>query len=234
MTLYCIHTQNLPILEQLHLEETLLRSSKENFCIINEGTPEKTVVMGLSGIAQELVDLEKTQRDQIPIIRRFTGGGTVIVDELTLFISFIFNKDAHSFDLFPKEIMYWSHTIYEKAFSVPLLLRENDYVIGEKKCGGNAQYISKERFIHHTSFLWDFKKESMSYLLQPKKAPAYREGRSHLDFLCTLQTLFSSKKEFLDKFKHHLSTLYTFQEQDIELFLKEKLPKEQLRSKFFY
>jgi lipoate-protein ligase A len=37
-------------------------------------------------------------------------------------------------------------------------------VLGEKKIGGNAQTISKGRWVHHTSFLWDFTEKNMQYL----------------------------------------------------------------------
>ena len=43
-------------------------------------------------------------------------------------------------------------------------LRENDYVLGAHKIGGNAQSIVKGRWVHHTSFLWDFDPAKMRYL----------------------------------------------------------------------
>jgi len=43
-------------------------------------------------------------------------------------------------------------------------LRENDYVLGPRKMGGNAQSIIKNRWVHHTSFLWDFDVLKMRYL----------------------------------------------------------------------
>ena len=38
-----------PIMQQLHLEERLLRRTSENWCIINDGTAPPTIVMGVSG-----------------------------------------------------------------------------------------------------------------------------------------------------------------------------------------
>lgn len=43
-------------------------------------------------------------------------------------------------------------------------MRENDYLFGSHKIGGNAQSIIKDRWVHHTSFLWDYKPERMRYL----------------------------------------------------------------------
>lgn len=39
----------VPILQQLQLEEALLRATKHNWFLINEGTPQPSVVMGVSG-----------------------------------------------------------------------------------------------------------------------------------------------------------------------------------------
>ncbi|KAL0387890.1 UNVERIFIED_CONTAM: hypothetical protein Sradi_2670800 [Sesamum radiatum] len=44
-----LRLKGAPILQQLHLEERLLRTSYDNWCIINDGTTKPTVVMGVSG-----------------------------------------------------------------------------------------------------------------------------------------------------------------------------------------
>ncbi len=158
--------------------------------------------MGISGKKEELVDLAKTSQDNIPIIRRFSGGGTVIVDENTLFVTFISQKNIHSFAAYPEPIMRWTEAIYREAFDHPdFKLRENDFVIGAKKCGGNAQYIRKNRWLHHTCFLWDYSSKNMEYLLLPKKTPPYREGRSHDDFLCRLKDHFPDKAALVEQIK---------------------------------
>ncbi|KAL5221315.1 hypothetical protein ABZP36_026028, partial [Zizania latifolia] len=63
--------------------ERLLRCSRDNWCIINDGTAAATIVMGVSGRVSELVEIRPVLRDQVPFIRRFSGGGTVIVDHGT-------------------------------------------------------------------------------------------------------------------------------------------------------
>jgi lipoate-protein ligase A len=70
-------------------------------------------------------------------------------------------------------------------------LRENDYVIGQRKWGGNAQYLCKGRWLHHTSMLWDFEQKNMEYLLMPEKITTYRESRGHNEFLCCLKEHFA-------------------------------------------
>ncbi len=159
------------------------------------------IVVGLSGKVDELVDVDKATKDDVSLIRRFTGGGTVITDKNTMIVSIIFgSKNAFSKlpyapNPFPRDIMSWtSKMIYQQAFDslcgtdAGFRLRENDYVMLDgKKIGGNAQAISGERWLHHTSFLWDFDNKSMDYLKHPKKAPSYRSGRDHKDFLCRIK-----------------------------------------------
>lgn len=50
----------------------------------------------------------------------------------------------------------------------------SDYVFGDRKFGGNAQSIIRNRWIHHTSFLWDYNVRNMAYLKLPSKVPQYR------------------------------------------------------------
>ena len=77
-------------------------------------------------------------------------------------------------------------------------LRENDYVFGGRKFGGNAQAISKGRWVHHTSFLWDYQPESMRLLKQPSRRPAYRGDRAHEAFVCRLKEALPDRRGFVD------------------------------------
>ncbi|KAF9626225.1 hypothetical protein IFM89_031352 [Coptis chinensis] len=179
-----------PILQQLHLEEKLLRTSSLNWCIVNDGTNVPTVVMGMSGVPAELLELEPVIRDKVPVIRRFTGGGTVIVDHETIFVTFICNKDdLPSVQPYPRPIMDWSGLVYKEVFNGigDFHLRENDYVLGNRKFGGNAQSITKNRWVHHTSFLWNYDVRNMAYLKLPSRVPEYRSARNHVDFVCRMK-----------------------------------------------
>lgn len=191
----------MPIFEQLLLEEALLRTSTDNFCIINEGSTP-AIVMGISGVAEKLLNIKTVKESNLPLIKRFSGGGTVIVDENTLFISFIMSKDALSISPFPEPILRWSEKIYQDAWGIAgFHLRENDYCIGDKKCGGNAQYITKDRWVHHTSFLWDFSEKNMQHLTLPEKRPKYRLDRAHSAFLTRLKNHSLSKEFLIQKLK---------------------------------
>lgn len=209
--IHLLRLKNVPIFDQLQIEEALLRTDNRNWCIINEGSPP-AIVMGVSGKPEELVHLDKAN---IPIIKRFSGGGTVVVDHNTVFASFIFEKDLLPIKPYPEPILEWSADFYREAFSITnFALQENDYVIGDLKCGGNAQYLSKNRWVHHTTFLWDYTREKMNLLKMPKRQPAYREQREHGDFLTKLKKHISSPESVADKIAKKLHKEFKVQEEN--------------------
>jgi lipoate-protein ligase A len=131
------------------------------------------------------------------IIRRYSGGGTVVTDDGTLFVSLLCNKeDVEGAPQYPRELMRWSEGFYAPVLAalrgpgaaahLPFGLVEHDYCLGELKFGGNAQTISRGRWVHHTSFLWDFQPARMELLRLPEKRPAYRRDRPHGSFLTPL------------------------------------------------
>jgi lipoate---protein ligase len=191
--LHLLVLENAPIFYQLQIEEALLRADDRNWCLINMGSPP-AIVMGISGKPELLINREALAKRSIPIIKRFSGVGTVVVDPHTLFISWICNAHHAKVSCCPEKIHQWTEKFYQNALpSIGLTLRENDYVIGHRKFGGNAQYLCKGRWLHHSSLLWDFSPENMQYLLMPAKTPEYRQQRSHEDFLCRLRDYIPEK-----------------------------------------
>lgn len=74
-----------------------------------------------------------------------------------------------------------------------------DYVFKDVKFGGNAQAISKRRFVHHTSLLWRFDPDRMALLQHPARTPEYRQGRPHHRFITPLQDHVPSRPHLLDQ-----------------------------------
>jgi len=193
--LYLLLYNELPILEQLHIEEALLRvSSQKNFCLINTGTPDPHIILGLLNKPEELI----AQKSSLPRIRRFSAGGTVVVDKNTLFITFVGEKAT--FGSSPKELLEFPKKIYTELFAPhPFSIQGHDYTFEKMKIGGNAQCLTKERALIHTSFVFDFDPFLMEELTIPKKQPDYREGRSHRQFIEPLCTHFPSMEHLKSK-----------------------------------
>jgi lipoate-protein ligase A len=221
-----LRLRNVPLLRQLRLEEALFRSPGAGTWVVtnafgsagydDEGEGDTAdgdqrhahaIAMGISGKPELLLNEERVREARVPIIRRFTGGGTVVLDRGSLMVSLVSDmSDLPGVAPFPNELMAWTAgEIYAPllaphvdggAHAARFGLREQDYCLGERKCGGNAQAISGGRWVHHTSFLWDFEEETMGLLKLPAKRPAYRGERAHADFLVGLSSVLPDRRGF--------------------------------------
>mmetsp|Transcript_40791 Transcript_40791/g.66152 ORF Transcript_40791/g.66152 Transcript_40791/m.66152 type:complete len:257 (-) Transcript_40791:6-776(-) len=198
-----LRLQQFPVFHQLQIEEALLRADSGNWCVITDGAAPASIVMGIGGKPERLLNLSCVKERGTPVIRRFSGGGTVVLDENSLLVSLICNQPDIGVVAFPRNIMQWTESFYASVFqqhalvSGRFLLRENDYCIDDRKIGGNAQCIIKDRWLHHTSFLWDFDPTSMELLSLPEKRPNYRMDRLHGDFLDRMNRFLPNKSSFL-------------------------------------
>jgi len=187
-----------------------LRADNGEWCLINEGSPP-AVVMGVSAKPHQHV----APGASLPLIRRFSGGGTVVVDENTHFITLICNSGPLEIDCFPCAVHRFAETFY-KELHPGISLRENDYVIGDRKFGGNAQYMRKGRFLHHSSLLWDYDPARMELLKMPPKMPGYRQNRPHAAFLCRLKEHLPSRAELEERFLEALSGRFSVKEVSLK------------------
>lgn len=189
-----VSSKPFSIFQQLQLEEALLRTSTKNYLILNQKSVLKDakpdIVMGISGKMKDWLS-PNVVTDNIAVIKRFSGGGTVLIDSNTVFVSFIMNTGDSPSRPFPRDLMNYATNIFKEVWRSPLFsMRGHDFCLGDRKFGGNAQSITRGRFCHHTSMLFDFNRSYMDrYLLIPilSKQPEYRSKRGHSDFLCTLK-----------------------------------------------
>src|SRR5262245_13582464 len=103
---------NVPIFEQLQLEEALLRTDERNWCILNTNSSE-AIVMGISGKPEKLLNLDLVKRDKISVIKRFSGGGTVFISPCTVFVTLICNAQDSPIPLQPRPILEWTEKLYQ-------------------------------------------------------------------------------------------------------------------------
>jgi len=146
-----VRTSGLGVLRQLKLEEALLRADASNWCIVNDGVDSPAAVLGLSGLVFQrtathnssaltpsrfsagrkpdiMLDLPLVKASGLAVVRRFSGGGTVVVDRDTLMVSFIFGAEAAPHvPCFPAPLMLWSEQFYSGVFhdTAGFRLREN-------------------------------------------------------------------------------------------------------------
>ena len=108
-----LQTAKLSILQMLRIEEALLRVTSDNWLFINDGAREPAIVLGISGKPHELVHVEAAHKARVPLIKRFSGGGTVIVDGNTVFTTLIMSTDdLPGVDPFPRPIMEYAAEVW--------------------------------------------------------------------------------------------------------------------------
>ena len=211
-----LRLRNVPRLRALRLEEALFRADGRSWVIMCEWDSggdaaakaaaheaAQCVVLGISGKPAEMVDAERAAAVEMPLIRRFSGGGTVVADADTLFVTFIAAGGAVPGTApYPEPILQWSEGVYADALRScgvdGFRVNANDYCIGKHKFGGNAQSISGKRWLHHTSLLWDYDPARMAVLQMPARRPAYRADRPHGEFLRGLAEAVGSRSELME------------------------------------
>jgi len=183
-------------LKNLVYDDVLLRRAEEGAAaeaLRFWESPVHFVVLGLAGNLDEDVDLEAVKRDRIPVLRRSSGGGTVLQGPGSLNYSLVLSKDIHPevTDL-KKSYEYILNGVCRALESVgvsAIFLPVSDIALkqGRKKISGNAQKRGKKYILHHGTMLYNLDIPLASrYLRMPKNVPEYREGRSHTEFIANI------------------------------------------------
>lgn len=180
--------------ENLALDEALLRHADEGSGEETLRTwewPHDAVVLGAGCKLLEDVNEEACENDNVPILRRSSGGGTVLLGRGCLCYSLVLALDRE-----PglRGIRSSYQVILEKirlALSVRApgiaLQGISDLALGDRKCSGNSQQRKSRFLLHHGVMLHAFDCARIGrYLQMPSRQPAYRAGRDHEAFLTNL------------------------------------------------
>jgi lipoate---protein ligase len=153
---------------------------------------EYFAVAGYANSAAKEANLEVCNANDVPVLRRLSGGGTVLQGPGCLNFSVIL-KIPESGPL--TSIAGTNRFVMERQLAAlaPLLkLRPKiegctDLAIGGIKFSGNAQRRKRTALIFHGTFLLDFDLPLIEkYLRMPSKEPDYRQHRAHGDFVTNL------------------------------------------------
>src|SRR6266581_5452467 len=150
------------------------------------------VVLGYACKVAQEVNLSYCQLSAIPVLRRCTGGGTVLQGPGCLNYSLILRIEEsgplHSIPAANEFIMSRHRTAIASLVHGPVELQgHTDLAIGGLKFSGNAQRRKKWCLIFHGTFLLNFDIETIAKALpMPSKQPEYRRQRAHGDFLRNL------------------------------------------------
>jgi lipoate-protein ligase A len=151
------------------------------------------VVLGYANRRAREVNLDFCRRNNIPIFRRCSGGGTVLQGPGCLNYSLMLNlRDSPSRLSIPatnREVLRKHADALSRVLSAPVQKQgQTDLALESLKFSGNAQRRQKHFLLFHGSFLLHLDLELMEKILpMPSHQPAYRAERSHGEFLVNLE-----------------------------------------------
>ncbi len=150
------------------------------------------IVLGRVSKSEIDVNTAAVDRDSVKIIRRRSGGGTVLQGPGCLNYSLILSLEKRpeirdikrSYEFIIGKICGAFNSAGVKAEFQPL----SDMALSGRKFSGNAQWRRKKYILHHGTILYNFPIGMIGkYLKMPPYAPPYRKGRSHSEFLTNVK-----------------------------------------------
>ena len=135
----------------LAVEEVLLKNRKEEYCIL--GINQPAVIIGKHQIAHREINTRFIIENDIPVIRRISGGGTVYHDPGNLNFTFIRQSEPG------KQVNFLKYTRpvidFLSALGIAARFEEkNDLKVNGLKISGNAEHVHRNRVLHHGTLLF--------------------------------------------------------------------------------
>lgn len=176
-------------------------------------SPTYFVVVGYTGKLEEEANLEICRARNIPVLRRCSGGGTVVQGPGCLNYSLVARIPAGqsltgitqtNCDVMQAQARAIASVLKDQGRSTPVKIRGYtdlaliDAARGELKFSGNAQRRKRDFFLFHGTFLLNFDLAIIPQILrEPKVQPEYRALRPHTDFVINLDIPAQSVKDAL-------------------------------------
>lgn len=149
----------------LAAEEYFLKNRSEDIAMIWQCSP--AVIIGKHQNAMAEVNFNWISENDVPVIRRLTGGGTVYHDSGNINYSLIRTEDRKDkmidFKTFTSPIVdFLGQLGLEVTFN-----GKNNLFIGDKKISGNAAHVHRNRVVHHGTLLFDSNLKNLDESIRP-------------------------------------------------------------------
>jgi lipoate---protein ligase len=147
------------------------------------------VIVGRGSRVADEVDIEACERDQVPILRRSSGGLAVVAGPGCLLYSVVLSLRARP----PLRMLDAAHHFMMESIvsSLQTVIPKDlhwqgicDVTYKNRKCSGNSLRVARDHILYHGTMLYEFPLSLVSrYLRPPHRAPEYRMHRDHDSFL---------------------------------------------------
>ncbi len=185
---------------------------------------EPCIVVGKNQNTVEEINQKYCEEKGIKIVRRISGGGAVYHDLNNLNYTIIANEESSANFDFKAMSMPVIETLAEMGIKAEFTGR-NDLVIDDAKFCGNAQYIKKNRVMHHGCILFDVNLSVLADALKVSQDKIESKGKKsvrsrvtnikeHLsDKSITTEDFKNLLKAYMNK--HYNMTDYSLTEEEI-------------------
>ncbi len=159
---------------------------------------EPAVVIGTGQAAEREVNVGEAKRSGVSIVRRFSGGGAVLVGpgiwNYSVFLPYDAVPGSGTIAGTAAAVIGWTRSAFKRLGLETFLAGTSDLAVSAgglaRKLAGHAQARKRLAFCLHGSILADPDIGLIERLLpMPSEVPEYREGRGHGEFLAGLGSL---------------------------------------------
>ena len=153
--------------------------------------PRPAVVLGAGGRVAEDVDETACRADGVPVWRRASGGGTVLLGPGCLLFSLVVTYErSPAFGEIRSSYCAILGTVRDALLDLRpdiACAGTSDLAAAGRKFSGNSQQRKRRHLLHHGTILYDFRLDQIRrYLRQPARQPDYRQNRPHGEFVMNL------------------------------------------------
>jgi lipoate-protein ligase A len=182
--------------ENLALDEALLEEAEE-------GRGDETlrlwepaqpfVVLGRSSRAGTEANLEFCRRNNIPVLRRSSGGAAIVTGPGCLMYAVVLSYENHPalrmIERAHQHVLGITTEALRKVVPDVEMLGTSDLTLQQMKFSGNSLRCKRHHFLYHGTLLYDFPLGLISDCIgTPPRQPDYRQQRSHASFVRNLPT----------------------------------------------
>jgi lipoate-protein ligase A len=205
---YLITSESTDPSFNLALDEYFLTKRNDEFIILCINST--SVISGKHQCIHKEINTRFITENNIPVLRRITGGGTVFHDEGNLNYTFILNSESGKQVDFPK---YTKPVLgFLKSAGINADMHGSDVKVNGRKISGNAEHIHRNRVLHHGTLLFDaslsFLKNCLSKDNSRYETKAVASNPSHVINISELKPEITDIYEFRSLMTEYL--LHTF------------------------
>lgn len=184
-----------PDIANVAFDEALLEAAERQ-----QGHPEvlrlwqpknPLVVLGRSSPWRQEVNHDFCDRQQVPVVRRCSGGQSIVTGPGCLMYAVLLNygkrPELRMLDVAHQYVMSNMQTALTTLGIESIIEGTSDLTVGGKKVSGNSMRCKKNWLIYHGTMICDLDIRLIARCLgTPARQPDYRQQRTHDDFLAQL------------------------------------------------